>query len=117
MHALWNSNFDLARKRSKQEDGSYQCKVCNKEFNEEASDQFDTHVASRCCQKDDFMINERCRFQCNLCEKSYKDVYILRKHIIWKHSGSEPGPFKCKDCDNEFTMKKSLRRHIKSTHA
>ena len=116
VHALWNVNFDMARKRLKQEDGSYQCKVCKKEFSEKASDQFDKHVASRCCKKGDLMINEWCRFQCNLCEKSYKDAYSLRKHINWKHSGSEPGPFKCKDCEKEFVMKKSLRRHIKSSH-
>jgi hypothetical protein len=25
-------------------------------------------------------------------------------------------PFKCKDCDKEFIMKKSLRVHLKSNH-
>ena len=117
VHAKWNVNFNMARKRLQQQDGSYECKMCKQKFCEKDSDQLDRHVASKCCQKGNLVINEQCRFQCSLCEKSYKDEYNLRKHINWKHSGSEQVPFKCNYCDKEFVQKSSLRRHIKSDHA
>ena len=116
VHGLWNINFVMAKEQLKLEDGTYQCKICEKTFSQKESDKLDAHLSSKCCQNGNAsLINDECRFQCTQCDRSYMDKYSLNKHINWKHSQLQT--FKCNNCDKVFAQKSSMRRHLKSAHA
>jgi len=56
--------------------------------------------------------------KCPHCEKIYKKIDILQKHIIQKHeqNDSNPTEIRCEDCDEKFSNETNLKRHMK-THS
>ncbi|KAE8579036.1 hypothetical protein XENTR_v10023882 [Xenopus tropicalis] len=54
------------------------------------------------------VLNERGRYVCQLCDKTFKTANILRAHMITHSTKKE---FECKLCGNSFRTKGSLIRH------
>ena len=48
--------------------------------------------------------------KCDICDKSFKDKYKLRKHILNKHS------FECIECGSMWTKKHDLKAHLQTAH-
>uniref|UniRef100_A0A8C5QVH8 Transcription factor E4F1 n=1 Tax=Leptobrachium leishanense TaxID=445787 RepID=A0A8C5QVH8_9ANUR len=54
------------------------------------------------------VVNERGRYICHLCEKTFKTANILKAHMVTHSSKKE---FACNLCENAFRTKGSLIRH------
>ncbi|XP_018092620.1 transcription factor E4F1 isoform X2 [Xenopus laevis] len=54
------------------------------------------------------VLNEKGRYVCQLCDKTFKTANILRAHMITHGTKKE---FECKLCGNSFRTKGSLIRH------
>ena len=52
-------------------------------------------------------------FPCYNCEYVATQNGHLKRHVIAKHSGER---LECKSCGKKFTLKESLRRHVKEVH-
>ena len=52
--------------------------------------------------------------KCYHCQETFASITQLNEHIDSKHKGIKP--FKCKLCDNSFTLKSYLKRHIAANH-
>ena len=55
------------------------------------------------------------RFVCNVCPSKFNNNSHLKRHILYKHSGSPERQFKCEQCGMAFVEKSTLRLH-KRTH-
>ncbi|XP_018092060.1 transcription factor E4F1 isoform X2 [Xenopus laevis] len=54
------------------------------------------------------VLNEKGRYVCQLCDKTFKTANILRAHLVTHSTKKE---FECKLCGNSFRTKGSLIRH------
>ena len=71
MHGLSNFNFHEASVKLKLKDGTTQCKMCDQKFSSEENEKLVLHLSSKICQRGNTVsINNECKFQCDLCEKS-----------------------------------------------
>lgn len=50
---------------------------------------------------------------CNICQKSFANVYRLQRHKISHDESSSLRKFKCEDCDKAFKFKHHLKEHIR----
>ena len=66
----------------------------------------ENHLLKRNCSKDNAI-----KYNCELCEKSYKERHNLTKHIKNKHTVKEN--VTCLKCGKKFQLKSSLTRHNK----
>ncbi len=57
--------------------------------------------------------NEKKKYQCNQCTKSYLSLNSLHSHTQVQHKGLK---FKCGYCPKEFAYISNKRRHIKTNH-
>ena len=74
IHGLSNFNFDEASVKLKLKDGTTQCKMCDQKFSSEENETLFLHFFSKICQRGNTVsINDECKFQCDLFEKSYSD--------------------------------------------
>ena len=55
-------------------------------------------------------------FQCNLCDKSFNILQVLKKHIQLCHE-SEIRTFECKICKKMFKNKNYLKKHFMEMHS
>ncbi|CAG9858382.1 unnamed protein product [Phyllotreta striolata] len=110
-------------------DNEYQCNICQKPFNEEAT--FKMHLANhsegkthQCivCQKS-FKTSSKLnvhmlihtgvkRFQCHVCKKAFTHKHVLKNHLF-VHSGEK---FQCNFCDKSFTRIWNLKNHLATEH-
>lgn len=51
-------------------------------------------------------------FNCDYCNKRYKDITTFNKHMI-KHKRSKERPYSCNECDKKFTDKGHLKEHAR----
>ena len=58
--------------------------------------------------------NEVKAFECDLCYKSCKEKFILKKHMKTLHGGAKD--FSCDMCKKLFREKHHLQEHIKMIH-
>ena len=81
----------------------FKCEICNKEFNTKT--RFSTHM--------EFIHTvQKQEFQCNVCEKSYKALLYLKKHLL-THKVKE---FKCEECGKKLSSKHYLNKHKSNFH-
>ena len=53
-------------------------------------------------------------FNCQKCEKTYRDNQKLREHVLKYHEKTTP--FSCENCKQSFGLKSSLKTHIANMH-
>ena len=51
------------------------------------------------------------KFNCPICQKNFKNKYILKSHISIVHIGEKS--FKCETCGQNFNRKESLKKHVR----
>ena len=112
IHNAYHMNLDAIRISN---ETSISCEMCSKHFDK--PEQFEAHIAMKICQdkQNCFDINDKEKYQCHLCERSYAHKKNLVAHLNWKHW--EKSKFKCEVCNVTFTQKFSLVRHMKKAHA
>lgn len=54
------------------------------------------------------------RHNCSRCGKSYKNAYILKRHLLYE-CGKEPS-FSCPHCDFSSKYERNLKAHINHRH-
>lgn len=109
------------------------CRICTSEFNSHFSLQnhFTSHKGQKCvtcneiffCKKDvlqHFKKSEMCnketeKFQCELCDRTFGRLGLLKKHKVSVHSSSE-GKFECIVCKKEYDRQFSLEKHLNAVH-
>ena len=65
---------------------------------------------------EDTKSNAKCH-ECEHCEKKFKLIGILTRHLTKVHGfESDKSDFVCDKCSKIFTSKKNLAQHIKQTH-
>ena len=68
------------------DNGTYQCKYCKRNFGRQW--QLRSHLLTHEGKKN--------AFKCNQCDKSYKKIEYVNKHIRYIHKKSEVGKWICK---------------------
>ena len=111
VHNAYHMNLDAIRNSN---ETSLSCEMCSEHFDK--PEQFEAHIAMKICQdkQNCFDINDKEKYQCHLCERSYAHKKNLVAHLSWKHR--EKPIFKCEVCNVTFTQKFSLVRHLKKAH-
>ncbi|OWF39115.1 uncharacterized protein LOC110465461 [Mizuhopecten yessoensis] len=77
----------------------YECKVCNRKFSQVGN--FHNHMklhSTKVCV-------------CGICKVEFLDSYELQRHMRKTHTGDMP--YKCEQCDREFSQYNNLRRHLR----
>ena len=115
----------------------YRCKMCGENFGKEVQE-YENHIILRSCQKglQDIKLNSKLRLKCNLCEKSYTQLFTLRRHKKEKHTNETLNSSKetkseqklkednalqvdkktCPLCYRIFFNRQSRDRHIDKMH-
>lgn len=122
------------RKHTGEQHYRYNCKECNKKFNDQSSlhrhkctTLVDTRDKVECevCKKNFFPwtlaghmklhANER-EYKCTDCEAAYNSYASLKQHVMYRHSNEKP--IKCTEegCEAGFKQKKDLYRHLFNLH-
>lgn len=58
--------------------------------------------------------NDSTIYACRICFESFTDEFTLKDHLDLMHDSSKR--VKCDKCDEEFTLKSSLARHLQTEH-
>nr|CAI5865335.1 unnamed protein product [Callosobruchus analis] len=72
-------------------------------------------LSNRIKKEYDYSINPENRYECDICNKSYKNKRHLYRHQKEECIGVEP-KFKCEVCSNMFRRKYHLSRHMSNRH-
>ncbi|KAF7997170.1 hypothetical protein HCN44_005447 [Aphidius gifuensis] len=104
----------IAVNNSKNDDKSYQCLLCQKNFDQKLV--YQSHLRSHGKEGDD-------PYRCTICSKTFAVPARLTRHFR-THTGEKPYQFahygekvyKCTLCHETFNSKKTMEMHIK-THA
>ena len=109
----------------------YRCKTCNDTFSQsqdlvshiERAHQakilscnmcnYETKVTKNLKRHKNMIHTNDKRFGCDICEKQFKDCYILRQHMSRHYKECL---LKCPFCDKGFTRNQALQRHIIDMH-
>lgn len=111
VHNAHNINFDALQNENEH---SLFCKQCGESF--EHAKKFEAHIVLKVC-KDKVKISGvdgKEKYECDLCERSYKHKKSLLAHLEWKHRSKKT--YKCEECNVEYTHNSSLVRHMKKLH-
>lgn len=113
VHSLGNLNVGLIRGEDSRE---FVCKMCGRNFGPDRI-KYEAHLMLRVCQTKDrnIEIDDKLKFPCDHCEKTYNEKDSLDRHVRWKH-GDPIQAFKCLECDSSFKYKSSLKRHMDTEH-
>ena len=113
IHLSYQIDFTAA---SQENTDSLTCQMCSMNFGDDREGLF-AHLSSKVCQstKNKFELNEKHRFVCEFCTKTYVDKDALGKHVRWKHSRKNIY-FECTVCSSKLKHKSSLDRHMKKFH-
>ena len=104
VHSTVNRNLPAAIQELRVNEEEWKCKMCGKSFYSVL--EVENHLLKRNCSKDLAI-----KYNCELCEKSYKEKHNLTKHIKNKHTVKEK--VTCLKCGKKFQLKSSLTRHNK----
>ncbi|KAK3095195.1 hypothetical protein FSP39_011343 [Pinctada imbricata] len=77
----------------------YECKICSRRFSQVGN--FHNHMklhSEKVCV-------------CGICKLECADSYELQRHMRTTHTGNMP--YKCNECDREFSQYNNLRRHLR----
>ena len=111
----------------------YPCQFCNKEFN------YKYKIKRHNCQRNliksdpenedvlngqddtnvDISSNSNKSFQCDFCEKKYKQKYVLQRHMQQAHEHEKmmlDQKYKCDTCEETFKHLKFLEEHAVEKH-
>ena len=69
------------------------------------------HVKNTQCDRP---VEERAKFKCNMCEKTFVSKKGLRDHVLYIHN--QENPYKCEQCEYQTYNKSNLRMHVKRVH-
>ena len=110
VHNAHKINFDALRDEAER---SLACKMCGVSF--EDWKKLEAHIVRKVC-KSNMEISEdgKEKYQCDLCDRSYKHKKSLFAHLEWKHTSKKS--YKCEICDVVYTHNSSLVRHMKKLH-
>ncbi|KAJ0179064.1 hypothetical protein K1T71_005839 [Dendrolimus kikuchii] len=53
------------------------------------------------------------QYTCNICHKSFANVYRLQRHMISHDESAKLRKYKCNDCDKAFKFKHHLKEHLR----
>lgn len=92
------------------EPGTY-CRVCRTVCSSQ-DELYEHQMICLSIKREQDIANEQWRvaFECDICQRSFKNKHGLRQHMI-RHHISDPKKFKCKSCKMKFRKKKLLKRH------
>lgn len=54
--------------------------------------------------------------QCDHCEESFLDTYLLKLHVVSRHKDIASKEFVCEWCGLKYSRKDKLRAHVKRVH-
>ena len=115
VHSLANINVGLIRGSGVTE---FICQMCGRNFGSDNSN-LEAHLLLKLCRQankqENIELDDKLRFPCDQCDKSFAEKDYLARHIRWKH-GHPMGLFECSQCDASFNLKSSLQRHIEKQH-
>ena len=142
VHKRHNVNIDAIRK---QDGDDYSCKMCGEEFGREVQE-YENHIIVMACQRElsDIKLDSKLKMRCNYCEKSYSQLFTLKRHMKEKHvskyaaknidkknSGKNSGKsftridrnklpevdkYTCTLCYRRFFGRQSRDRHVDKMH-
>ena len=62
-------------------------------------------------------IHQNTKFPCNHCDYKATEKRSLKKHILKKHTKDQPvSKLYCEICSNQFTNRSTLKLHMQSVH-
>ena len=92
------------RKHQEMHNGFYTCTQCNKSLSSSWSLKSHMQIHSNA--------DDRTRYPCNVCAKSFCDKSSLHKHVKSVHMAYKP--FKCSECERAFSERKTLEEHVRT---
>lgn len=139
VHKRHNINIDAIRK---QDGDDYFCKMCGEEFGREVQE-YENHIILMACQSElsDIKLDSKLKMRCNYCEKTYSQLFTLKRHMKEKHllkdaakntnkknSGKsftridrnklpEVDKYTCPLCYRRFFGRQSRDRHVDKMHS
>ena len=90
---------------------NFVCKMCGLEFGNDVQD-YENHLVLKVCQQkgEKFKLNKQLRVQCNVCEKSYKEIFCLKRHIKQKHTEPSKNDGEHKDVPGDEVQQEPVHR-------
>lgn len=127
------SNYMVQRVSISEENGKYNCDICNDAF--ERKDVLLGHLhqvhkikpysCDKCSKSFARVTTLRLHmarshhinilYSCDICDKSFSTNKALRSHLP-SHTMSDPDSLVCDVCNKTFTARNSLYRHIRNVH-
>ncbi|XP_073842882.1 uncharacterized protein isoform X2 [Musca autumnalis] len=90
-------------------DSEYICEICNHRFTTQTG--LDMHYNRMHPEP-----QKSNKHKCDVCGNSYKNSYVLQKHMRIKHASSMDLEYICEICNQRFTTQAGLKRHSHRVH-
>jgi hypothetical protein len=103
-----NESFDIHNFNDHIEQCFYKCEKCSYKSTQKA--RFEKHLKSHTNESSDSENKKRYNVKCDICGKSQRDGWHLKRHIESSHEKSKP----CKVCCKEFIGFDILSLHLKN---
>ena len=62
------------------------------------------------------MVHTDVRYDCELCNKTYKAAQSLKAHVEIAHEGKPKPSIRCPVCDKSFESSTGVKRHVSAVH-
>ena len=101
---IFSTAKDLIKHNKEHQESNSKCAVCRKTFKN--SLMMKIHLEEH---QEELRTDKKGRVICNKCERSFRNIYVLRAHKVIHYQGM----FSCEKCDSKFENYHSLKFHVK----